>query len=121
MHDTDRPPSMLKGKRNPAYTAWRKAQKAADAERIAMGYPEREDTETLDDIIDAAPESPPETETFTLIARKTAKNSYFVMADSPDEEGCCVPVKLLKKGSGPKWIKKAIKVERVNGNYFQVR
>ena len=66
-----------------------------------------------------APE--PASEILTLRVTKPAKNSYFVMCASPDEEGCSIPVRLLKKGSGPKLIKKTISAIRRDGQFQQIR
>ena len=60
-------------------------------------------------------------EIYTLRVTKPAKNSYFVMCASPDEEGCSVPVRLLKKGSGAKLIKKTINAIRRDGQFQQIR
>lgn len=63
----------------------------------------------------------PQPVAMSLRVTKLAKNSYFVMCASPDEEGCSVPVRLLKKGSGPKLIKKTISVIRRDGQFQQIR
>jgi len=101
MPATERPKSRLEnGKPNPAYTAWRKAQKVAESPVAVM---------------EAA------AEILTLKGTKTTKNAMFVMATSPDEAGCSIAVRLLKKGTGAKFIKKDIKVERRDGQFFQIR
>lgn len=97
MPATERPKSRLEdGRVNPEYTAWRKAN-----------------------IIDKQEDAP--AEVLTLKGTKTTKNAMFVMATSPDETGCSIPVRLLKKGTGAKFIKKDIKVERRDGQFFQIR
>lgn len=63
----------------------------------------------------------PQPVAMSLRVTKQAKNSYFVMCASPDEDGCSVPVRLLKKGSGPKLIKKTISVIRRDGQFQQIR
>jgi len=104
MPATERPKSRLDdGRINPEYTAWRKAN------ILDKGKPVEDEPEEVN------------AETLTLKGTKTTKNSFFVMATSPDEDGCSVPVRLLKKGSGAKLIKKDIKVERRDGQFFQIR
>jgi hypothetical protein len=73
------------------------------------------------DEIDTAPAAEPRPEIFTLQVTKQANNSYFVMCASPDEAGCSVPVRLLKKGSGAKLIKKTINAIRRDGKFQQIR
>lgn len=98
MPATERPKSRLDdGRVNPEYTAWRKAN-----------------------ILDKQG-GEPAAESLTLKGTKTTKNAMFVMATSPDEAGCSIPVRLLKKGTGAKFIKKDIKVERRDGQFFQIR
>jgi len=73
-------------------------------------------TPAIDEII-----AEPVAEIMMLRVTKPAKNSYFVMCASHDEAGCSVPVRLLKKGSGMKLIKKTISVIRRDGQFQQVR
>jgi hypothetical protein len=73
------------------------------------------------DEIDPEPASEPASEILTLRVTKPAKNSYFVMCASPDEPGCSVPVRLLKKGAGAKLIKKTINAIRRDGQFQQIR
>ena len=69
-----------------------------------------------------APEPPAEGSTIhTLKAVKLARNSFFVACGSPHEEGCCIHVKLAKKGSGKKFLGKLIKVEQTGDTYRQIR
>lgn len=56
-----------------------------------------------------------------LKAVKLARNSFFVACASPHEEGCCVHVRLAKKGSGGKYLGKIIKVEQTGEIYRQIR
>lgn len=58
---------------------------------------------------------------YELKAVKLARNSFFVACASPHEEGCCVHVKLLKKGSGGKYLRKTIKVQQTGDTYQQIR
>lgn len=67
------------------------------------------------------PAAEPAAEVLTLRVTKRAKNNYFVMCASPDEAGCSIPVRLLKKGSGPKLIKKTINAIRRDGQFQQIR
>jgi hypothetical protein len=71
--------------------------------------------------IDINPEAEPAAEILTLRVTKQAKNSYFVMCASPDEAGCSVPVRLLKKGSGLRLMKKTINAICRNGQFQQIR
>jgi len=73
------------------------------------------------DEIDPEPAAEPAAEALTLRVTKQAKNNYFVMCASPDEPGCSIPVRLLKKGSGPKLIKKTINAIRRDGQFQQIR
>ena len=73
------------------------------------------------DEIDAAPAAEPRPEILALRVTKQANNFYFVMCASPDEAGCSVPVRLLKKGSGAKLIKKTINAIRREGQFQQIR
>ena len=70
---------------------------------------------------DQEPVTEPAAKILALKVTKPAKNSYFVMCASPDEEGCSVPVRLLKKGSGAKLIKKTINAIRRDGQFQQIR
>lgn len=67
------------------------------------------------------PEEQPDAVIYELKAVKLARNSFFVACQSPHEEGCCVHVKLLKKGSGQKFLRKTIKVQQTGDTYQQIR
>ena len=56
-----------------------------------------------------------------LKAVKLARNSFFVACHSPHEEGCCVHVKLAKRGSGKRYLGKIIRVEQTGDTYRQIR
>lgn len=58
---------------------------------------------------------------YELKAVKLAPNSFFVACASPHEDGCCVHVKLVKKGSGQRYLKKLIRVEQTGDTYRQIR
>lgn len=62
----------------------------------------------------AIEESP---ETLSLMVIREARNSKFVLCALDKKK---VAVRLLKKGTGPKLIKKHIKVQCVRKNYIQV-
>lgn len=56
-----------------------------------------------------------------LKAVKLARNLFFVACASPHEPGCCVHVRLLKKGSGKRYLGKLIRVEQTGDTYRQTR
>lgn len=115
MPATERPKSRLDdGRVNPDYTAWRKAN-ILDKPQLS-GELDSSESHKL-----APVGSIPTPATLILKGTKTTKNAMFVMATSPDEAGCSVPVRLLKKGSAAKFIKKDIKVERRDDQFFQIR
>jgi len=132
MPATERPKSRLDdGRINPEYTAWRKANilgkgKAGEAKGLTAWLNEDSPQlakqpltdQALNVVLDQVFAS---SSALVLKGTKTTKNAMFVMATSPDEEGCSVPVRLLKKGTGAKLIKKEIKVERRDGQFFQIR
>lgn len=52
---------------------------------------------------------------------KLARNNLFVCCASPHEEGCCVNVRLTKRGSGKRYLGKLIRVEQTGESYRQIR
>lgn len=52
---------------------------------------------------------------------KLARNNLFVCCASPHEEGCCVNVRLTKRGSGKRYLGKLIRVEQSGESYRQIR
>lgn len=112
MDATEKPKAWLPGKprkRNPAYDAWRKAQKEAPV--IAL-VPVIEYVGTESEITVEIGEP----EILTLRCVKLARNTTFVYCAKDDG---IVGVK-VKRGIGPKLLKKAIKVRKEGETYFHV-
>lgn len=96
MATTERPPSRIGKKINPAYTAWRRSQKAEPI----------------------APKEQPaaEPEILSLRCVKLARNTSFVICGMSDGT---VGVK-VKRGMGPKLLKKTLKVRKEGETYIHV-
>lgn len=127
MPATTKPKSRLPGGRiNPAYTKWRKEQfrekplqeggVTVFGDLVAKDQPPGE----LDSIdphkLDSAGSIPaPATSEFlTLRVLKLARNSNFVLCA---QDGVSIPVR-VKRGIGPKLIKKDIRVENREGTLY---
>lgn len=93
----EKPKSRLpNGRVNPAYTAWRKANKEQ-------------------------PEAAPVPESLTLRAVKPANNDRYVLCGHPTERGKTLAVRLLKCGTAGKMLKKPVRVQIRDGKAYQVR
>jgi hypothetical protein len=137
MADTeDRPKAWLPGrKRNPAYDEWRKAQKnviakfeqASDAPpcgafEIKDNGDGTRSVETDFGTVTITGGLPPtKPETLTLRVVKLALNDRYVLCEHQAEKGKTQAVKLLRRGSGGKTLKKSIRVEkRGDGTFHQI-
>lgn len=118
MDTTEKPKAWLPGRvRNPAYDVWRKAQKeAAKAPNtdLAKMLAEGMNRETLEEFI--AMGGPRDGDTLSLKCVKLARNTAFVYC--AEGEGT-VGVK-VKRGMGPKLLKKTINVRKEGETYVHI-
>ena len=113
MELSERPKSRLSdGRVNPAYLAYRKELKAQQTQVAAPepeAIPESNWRETYKEPFSITTgETLSATRELRLRVVKLARNSSFVLCAL---DGVCVPVR-VKRGSGPKLVKKDIRVER---------
>lgn len=130
----DQPPSRLpNGKVNPAYTAWRKVHILKEpAQPEAKVLTEEVLNEALGEIIKdnerveiqaGVEEAKYESlaETLTLQCVKLARNTRFILCTAPDKSGKTVPVRILPRTHGRKFLKKPVQVQMIDGKFVMVR